>query len=198
MLNPTEDRRKFLKHSVIGSLALGIGLSAFNSLETSAQAAEADDVSMPGNPKPVPSEELFRKGVIGPAELSLAASKLAVDKATNANAKEFAGFELTEAIAVTTVLKELGTPVPQPDAKAKETLELLTSTAVGPEFDKAFIKAQLENHEFLRDHAEAFLKDYPSKSDTGEHQGQHLAQLALATFKEHVAICKRISGELQG
>ena len=30
-----------------------------------------------------------------------------------------------------------------------------------------------------------------------EKQGQHLATLALATFKEHVAITKRISGELQ-
>ena len=30
-----------------------------------------------------------------------------------------------------------------------------------------------------------------------EKQGRHLAMLMLAVFKEHVAICKRINGELK-
>ena len=151
---------------------------------------------MPGNKKPVTNEGLFRMGVIGPAELSLVASQLAVEKATDKDTKEFAGFELTEAIAVTTVLKQLGTPVPTPDAKAKATLEKLRSTAKGTAFDKAYIAAQLENHEFLRDHAADYLeRAQGTKEDKAEQQTQHLATLALATFKEHVAITKRISEE---
>ena len=113
-------RREFLKTTAKGALAMGIGFAAIETfVGTPAFASDTMDVSKPGMPKAVPTEELFRLGVIGPAELSLMSSKLAVNKATQANAKEFAGFELTEAIAVTTVLKQLGTPVPDPDAKAK-------------------------------------------------------------------------------
>ena len=191
------NRREFLKTSVKGAAVLGVGLSSLSFL-TTAQAADKTDVSMPGDKKPVTNEELLRLAIIGPAELSLVTSQLAVEKATNKDTKEFAGFELTEAIAVTTVLKELGTPVPTPDGKAKATLEKLKSAEKGAAFDEAYITAQLENHEFLRDTAMDYLKRTEgSKESKAEQQTQHLATLALATFKEHVAITKRISGELK-
>ncbi|NIK47701.1 DUF4142 domain-containing protein [Variibacter gotjawalensis] len=157
--------------------------------------SKAGDASRPlAKPK---NEMEFRMGVIGPAELSLATSQIAIERATQANAKEFAEFELEEAKTVTAVLKELGTPVPEMDAKAKATLEKIKSAAKGPAFDKAYIAAQLENHEHLRDWATAYLSVSGSdKSNAAEDQGRHLAMLALATFKEHVAITKRISKEL--
>ena len=192
------NRREFLKTSVKGAAVLGVGLSSLSLLTTAQAAADKADVSMPGDKKPVTNEELLRLAIIGPAELSLVTSQLAVEKATNKNTKEFAGFELTEAIAVTTVLKELGTPVPTPDAKAKATLEKLKSAEKGAAFDEAYIMAQLENHEFLRDTAADYLdRTQGSKENKAEQQTQHLATLALATFKEHVAITKRISGELK-
>ena len=197
-MNNKTDRREFLTSSAKGALAVGIGLSAVGIL-TPSHAAEMAEVSMPGDKKPVTNEELFRLGVIGPAELSYATSKLAVEKATKADVKEFAGFEMTEAIAVTKVLKELKTPVPAPDAKAKATLEKLNAAEKGAAFDEAYITAQLENHEFLRDHAADYLeRTVGSKDSAAELQTQHLATLALATFKEHVAITTRISGELKG
>ena len=192
------DRREFLKTSVKGAAVLGVGLSSLSFLSKAQAAADKADVSMPGDKKPVTNEELFRMGVIGPAELSLVTSNLALEKATDKDVKEFAGFEQTEAIAVTSVLKQLGTTVPAPDAKAKATLEKLQSAEKGAEFDKAYIMAQYENHVFLRDHAEDYLKHAEgSKDSAAELQGQHLATLALATFKEHVAITKRISSELK-
>ena len=185
-------RRDFLK----STLAVGVGMTTVGLLAKSARAADMMEVSKPGMAKPVKTEELFRLGVIGPAELSLVTSELALTKATNANTKEFAGFEHTEAITITTVLKELGTPVPEMDAKGKEIFEMLKS-ASGADFDKAYIKAQLANHEFLRDHAEDYLKSTDFKTmNPAEQQTQHLAQVTLAVFKEHVAICKRIYGEL--
>ena len=125
----------------------------------------------------------------------MATSKIATEKASQKNAKEFAGFELTEAIAVTTVLKDLGTPIPPMDAKAKATLEKIKNTPPGNEFDKTYIQAQLENHEFLRDLAQGYLSNSKGTS-AAENQGRHLATLALATFKEHVAITQRILSEL--
>ena len=99
---------------------------------------------------------------------------------------------------MTTVLKDLGTPVPAMDAKAQATLNKIKTTPAGPAFDKAYIQAQLENHEFLRDLAQDYLKKSVGKTTPAESQTRHLATLALANFKEHVAITKRILGELGG
>ena len=137
-------------------------------------------------------------GVIGPAMLSLATSQIAVDRARKADAREFAGFELPEAIAVTTVLKQLGTPVPPMDAKAQATLDKIRSAAPGAAFDRAYIDAQYENHVFLRDLATAYLGNSPpNPNDMMEMHGRHLATLALATFKEHTMITRRIAHELR-
>ena len=144
------------------------------------------------------THQQFEMGVIGPAQLSLVTSQIAVDRARKADAREFAGFELAEAIAVTTVLKQLGTSVPPMDAKAQATLEKIRSAPAGQAFDRAYIDAQYENHVFLRDLATAYLSNSPADTtDMGEMHGRHLATLALATFKEHTMITHRIAGELR-
>lgn len=187
MENNTSPRRDFIKKSV----AMSAGLTLAGSLLQSFQAEAAVALGSPM----AANEKEYRMGVIGPAELSLATSQIAAGKATNKNAKEFAGFELGEAIAVTGVLKDLGTPVPAMDAKAKATLEKIKSTPAGPEFDKIYIKAQLENHEFLRDLAQNYISK-GKLAGAAENQGRHLATLSLAVFKEHVAITSRILKEL--
>ena len=192
MKNQQQPRRNFIKKTFLGTIAAGAGISMLTPSMQSFATLSYDKVDGT-NAK---NEKEFRMGVIGPAELSLATSKIATEKATQKNAKEFAGFELTEAIAVTTVLKDLGTPVPPMDAKAKATLEKIKNTPSGNEFDKIYIKAQLENHEFLRDLAMEYLNNSKDKTTAAESQGRHLATLALATFKEHVAITQRILGEL--
>lgn len=145
------------------------------------------------------TEEEFRLGVIPRAEISLATSRIAKEKATQANTKEFAGFEYEEAVAVLTVLRDLKTPVPAIEAKQAETMQKIETTAPGAEFDQVYIKAQLENHEELYALADDYLNNSdPATADPAEQQGRHLATLSRAVFKEHVLICKRISGELQG
>ncbi len=144
------------------------------------------------------TEEEFRLGVIPRAEISLATSRIAKEKATQTNTKEFAGFEYDEAVAVLTVLKNLKTLTPEMEAKQQETLDKLETAAPGDEFDKAYIKAQLENHEELYELADNYLNNSdPETNEPAEQQGRNLATLSRATFKEHVLICKRISGELQ-
>jgi putative membrane protein len=189
-------RRDFVKKSLAGTIALGAGMTFGTSLLST---LSADASPLTGNDQqPVAHDEkAFRMGVIGPAELSLATSQIAVNKTTNKNAKEFAGFELGEAIAVTGVLKDLGTPVPPMTAKAKATLEKIKSTPAGAEFDKIYIEAQKENHEFLRDLAQNYI-NAGKLPGAAENQGRHLATLSLAVFKEHVAITTRILTELGG
>ena len=189
-------RRDFLSKSVKGTLVLGVGMSTMASFLQSYSLIHKES-SVVKNLQTAMNEKEFRTKVLGPAELSIATSQIAVDRATNKNAKEFAGFELIEAIAVTKVLKDLGTEVPPMDSKSKVTLDKIKNTAKGLEFDKAYIIAQLKNHEFLKDLAENYLKNSSDiKGNVAEMHGRNLATLALATFKEHVAITKRISEEL--
>lgn len=191
------NRRSFLKGATVASFALaGVALSpATTTFAQDSPTIGTDPGANLMNPR---SAKEFSMAVISRAELSLVTSKIAVDRASKADAKEFAGFELTEAIAVTTVLKELGTPVPTMTAKAKATLEKIKNAPAGPEFDKAYIQAQYDNHVELRDLTQSYLgQPTPPKSDMAENQGRHLGTVALATFKEHVIITHRISGELQ-
>ena len=136
--------------------------------------------------------------VIPRAEMSLSTSQLASELATNRNAHEFAGFELGEAITVNMVLKDILTSVPPMDKTAEMALvERMKGTAKGIAFDRAYIAFQLENHEYLRDLADAYLANSAGATDPAEKQGRHLGALMLGVFKEHVAICKRISAELK-
>ena len=181
----TNDRRMFL--SKLATAGLGVGLLGLSD-------AAAANMSM----KMGLTEKDFRMGVVGPATLSRIVSQLAVLRATQANAQEFARFELREAIAVTTVLRELKTPTPPMDAKAKATLAMIQGAAPGREFDVAYITAQYDNHVFLRDLATAYLKNTtPAEPTFAEQQGRHLATLALNQFTEHVELTARILKELQ-
>ncbi len=191
------NRRTFLKGATAASLGLaGVALSsATNSVAQDSPTIGTDPGATMMNPR---TAKEFSMAVISRAELSLVTSKIAVDRASKADAKEFAGFELTEAIAITTVLKELGTPVPTMTAKAKATLEKITNAPAGLEFDKAYIQAQYDNHVELRDLTESYLgQPAPPKSNMAESQGRHLGTVALATFKEHGIITHRISEELK-
>lgn len=178
--------------------ATGLGLAALR-LMPSARAAmmpkqpEADTGHDYPMAKPAArTEKQFRMGVIGPATLSLMASRIAVDKATDAATKEFANFELREAIGVTMVLKDMGTPTPPMNATARAILAQIENTPPGEAFDKAYIKAQLANHEYLRDLANTYLANSAGHKSMAEKHGRHLATLALGTFKEHVVHCKNI------
>jgi predicted outer membrane protein len=143
------------------------------------------------------NEEAFRNGVMPRAQLSLLASELAVTKATQKNAKEFAGFELEEATAVVKVLKNAGTPAPALNDDSNAFIEKLKS-ASGNEFDKLYMQAELTNHEFLRDLAKNYLSNAAGKTSPAEKEVQNIATIALFAFNEHVALSKRIFGEVYG
>ncbi|WP_375461980.1 hypothetical protein [uncultured Enterovirga sp.] len=150
------------------------------------------------SPADVKMANQFYSAVIPRAEMSLSTSRVGVELATNRNAHEFAGFELAEAITVNMVLKDILTSVPPMDKSAEMALvEKMKGTAKGAAFDRAYIAFQLENHEYLRDLADAYLANSAGATDPAEKQGRHLGALMLGVFKEHVAICKRISAELK-
>lgn len=139
----------------------------------------------------------FYNAVLPHAELSLATSQVASAKASQKDALEFAGFELGEAITVNMVLKDLGVTPYELDADSMAIVEKMETAEQGKAFDETYIALQIKNHEELRDLADAFLHNTAGGTDPDLKQGRHLAALMLAVFKEHVAITKRILGELK-
>jgi predicted outer membrane protein len=198
------------RRSVLAGLALSVATpiamaqAAKTTAKTMADKAtegKAASVALPSltaiDLSTVKTADQYYGHVLGRAELSLATSQIAVNLATQKNAHEFAGFELGEAITVNKVLKSLGATAPAMDGPANEALASIKGASKGTEFDKAYIALQLVNHEDLRDLADAYLQNSVAMTDPKELEGQHLASLMLAVFKEHVAICKRITAELQ-
>jgi putative membrane protein len=146
----------------------------------------------------VRSVQQYAAQAIGRAELSRAASQAAMEKATRPDVRELAGYELMEAKAVISLLRELGAPAPQMGPDAKAALEMITASSKGNAFDRAYITAQCENHAFLRDLTAAYLESSdPRPSDPQERQGRQLATLALCAFTEHAAVANRISREIR-
>lgn len=198
MSEPKTDHNALSRRGLLtGAAVAGLGVAAMGL----AQIAQASDTPKQpeadtGHDYPMPAphaktEKDFRMGVIGPATLSHLTSMIAVDRATDPAAKEFANFELREAIGVLAVLKDMGTPTPPMDATAKATLAKIKA-AQGAAFDKAYITAQLANHEFLRDLADGYLKNSAGHTSMAEKHGRHMATLTLGVFKEHVVHTKNI------
>lgn len=186
-------RRTLLKTAA----AAGIGMVALGL----AGAAQAGGVQQPeadsGHDYPMPTPTAataaqFYAGVIGPATLSVAASRLAVDKATDADTRQFANFELREAIAVTDVLSKLKVPAPPISAGGQGLLDKLKTVPAGADFDKTYITAELANHEFLRDLADSYLKNATGAAGAEEVYGRHVATIVLTAFKEHIVLSKNI------
>ena len=159
-----------------------------------ANAAATAAVPMPDF-SGIKTADQFFMSVLPRAEASLTTSKKAVESTKNRNANEFAGFELGEAITVNMVLKDIVAKGNAGDDSLMAIVEQINS-AKGDQLDKAYITFQLQNHEYLRDLADAYLQHSAGAADPMEKQGRHMASLMLAVFKEHVAICKRISSEL--
>jgi hypothetical protein len=135
----------------------------------------------------------FAAQVIARADLSRKGSKVAVEKLTNPEAKEFAGYELLEAETVVSVLEQLGAVVPPMNAETKAALDQIVKAPAGRAFDTSYMTAEYENHAFLRDLAEAYLRNSDAGTrDAAEQHGRQLAQIAFYAFTEHTGITHRI------
>jgi len=126
--------------------------------------------------------------------LSLATSRVAVDKASDPMVKEFAKWEVAEQETIADILKSMemdgkaeGALEPPSDseieamleAEGKAALEKLKA-ASGAAFDKAYVTAQLGGHKKLL----AIQEDYLKVGENREHL--NVTKLARGQIKEHV------------
>ncbi|WP_075293322.1 DUF4142 domain-containing protein [Pararhizobium arenae] len=175
------NRREILT-AISAAAALPALLTSTSALAQSQPAAMAE------------SEKTHAEDTKRVGSLSLASSRIAIEKASDAMVKAFAKWEVAEQETVADILKSMerggkaeGALRPPSDdevqtlldADGKAALEKLNS-ASGAAFDKAYIAAQVDGHKKLLTIQEEYLK-------VGQDR-EHLSvtKLARGQIKEHI------------
>ena len=146
------------------------------------------------------------KQTMAVGSLSLATSRIAAPKVKLAALKQFVGFEIAEQETIASILKALMMPgappsglVPVPtdaelmgnlDAKGNATVEKLRDTKPGVEFERDYVKAQIEGHKQLLEIQEAYLKSADNLDET------NVAKLAKGMVSEHLVLLGDLSKQI--
>ncbi|MBB3950886.1 DUF4142 domain-containing protein [Aureimonas jatrophae] len=185
-------RRQMLASAAAASVAL---------MATSVLAQSA----MPGEAAMGEAEMKHAKetGMVG--ALSLATSRVAEEKATDAMVKQFAGFEVAEQETIADILMSMKADPMQAegalkkpseaeveamiDPAGKESLEKLRGLS-GAEFDKMYVMAQLDGHRKLL----TIQEDYLKAGKNREHLS--VAKLARGQVREHIALLEDLQSKM--
>ena len=129
--------------------------------------------------------------------LSLLLSRMAKSKVTHPLLKQFVDFEIAEQETVGGILKAIqtnaaptgSTPSPSDadlmqnlDDAGKASVEKLRALLAGSEFDRDYIRYEVEGHRKLLDIQEVYLKTPHNLDQT------NVAKLAQGMIKEHLAL----------
>jgi predicted outer membrane protein len=152
-----------------------------------------------------PDEQYLREtSAVG--SFSLAASRLAQEKAQTDDLKEFAQLEAAEQETLADVLKSLrnpglidGTVKPPSDAeveqyldrRGRERLEKMRAAPAGTEFDREYLAAQATGHLELLRIQETYLNSGRNNRDF-----INAAKLARGMIKEHLQLLADIESEI--
>jgi putative membrane protein len=142
-----------------------------------------------GAPAGISPEQKHAAETLEASATSLEASHAAATKAVDANVRRFAQFEAAEQDVVASVVKAatgMSETAPAPlSAEAKAMVEILKAMPSGPEFDKAYVKGQVEGHQRLLQIQEVYLTNGKNQTHRSiamlirGHVKEHLAQLEL-------------------
>ena len=196
----------------LATLAAGPALAQSSPAPATDAPAAAAPAPAPAEPAPAPAMKVAPPagGTVSAAvtdhithtmavgSLSLAVSRLAQGKARNALVKQFAAFETAEQDTIADILKTRMMPDVTPsgevksptdadlagklDPKGKGLMEKMRAMKAGPEFDRDYIKAQIDGHKELL----AIQEDYLKVADDLDQT--NIAKLARGMIKEHLAL----------
>lgn len=182
--------------------SLVAGLSGAVVLPWAVQLAPRGARAQPASPSAPTAplgEDDYKRMTLMVGALAKQASELAAQKAANPKVKQFAGFEVSEQTALAQALTGQQSP-PAPPLGDKHAASLTSLQGVsGADFDKAYIKAQIEGHAELLGIQDAFLlgkgQDTASllASDTAR-----MATLAKAVIQMHMAMLKDLNDTVRG
>jgi predicted outer membrane protein len=153
-------------------------------------------------PAPAPSattdaQQTHLRDTMAVGSLSLLLSRAALPKVTHPLLKQFAQFEISEQETVADVLKAIQTnaapkgAIQAPsdadlmqnlDDAGKASVEKLRAQHAGAQFDRDYIRYQVEGHRKLLDIQEVYLKAPDNLDQT------NVAKLARGMIKEHLTL----------
>ena len=139
--------------------------------------------------------------------VALETSRIAQQKAQNADLKRFATFEVQEQTTLSEVLRSMmepaatsatgaasGTSAPamQMDAQSREMIQRLQNTQPGEAFDRQYLQGQMEGHSALLQVQTQYLQSNPQNR---EHV--NVAKLARGMITEHIALLEEIQTKMK-
>jgi putative membrane protein len=178
------------------------GLSGAAILPLAIQFGPGAALAQPASPRapttPIGGDD-YKRMTLMVGTLAKQTSELAAQKASSAKVKQVAGFEVAEQTAIAQALtSQQNPPNATLDDKRAAVLKELQGVS-GANFDKAYIKAQIDGHSELLGIQDAFLKgkgqDSASilASDTA-----HVATIAKAVIEMHLAMLKDLNDTVSG
>lgn len=137
--------------------------------------------------------------------VALETSRIAQQKAQNADLKRFATFEIQEQTTLSEVLHSMmepaatsatgaasGTSAPAMDAQSREMIQRLQNTQPGEAFDRQYLQGQMEGHSALLQVQSQYLQSNPQNR---EHV--NVAKMARGMITEHIALLEEIQTKMK-
>ncbi|MPR11240.1 DUF4142 domain-containing protein [Microvirga tunisiensis] len=139
--------------------------------------------------------------------VALETSRIAQQKAQNADLKRFATFEVQEQTTLSEVLHSMMEPAAtsatgaasgtsasamQMDAQSREMIQRLQNTQAGEAFDRQYLQGQMEGHSGLLQVQTQYLQSNPQNR---EHV--NVAKMARGMITEHIALLEEIQTKMK-
>ena len=160
------------------------------------------------------AEQQWMMNTMATGMVALETSKIAQQKAQNAEVKQFAKFETDEQQGLSEVLRSMQEPgamasgsggattgsagttagapaAPQMDAKHRETVQKLQQASAGAAFDKEYLQGQLQGHRELLQIQDNFIK-----SGSRNREATNVAKLARGRIQEHIELIQSIEKDM--
>lgn len=174
-----------------GALLAFAALSAAPALLVANRAA-AQTTPSEGDPSGDQADYVVQTLMVG--TVSLQSSQIAAEKATDPMLQEFANLEIGEQTAVASVLAstEAGRAPPELPPEEQTKLDELNGMEAGPEFDEAYLRAQVDGHNRLLEIQQTLSGETEA---TVEAITARLGEQAIAS---HLAMLSHIERQLGG
>jgi putative membrane protein len=154
------------------------------------------------------AEQQWMQQTMATGMVALETSKIALQKAQNADVKMFAKFESDEQQGLAEVLRSMQEPAtassgsaadttasagaaPQMDAKHREMVQKLQQASAGAAFDKEYLQGQLQGHRELLQ-----IQDNYLKSGSRNREAMNVAKLARGRIQEHIELIQSIEKDM--
>jgi putative membrane protein len=190
---------------VLAGLASALAAPAFAQTGGSPSASPGSAAGRTGGQQMSQAEMQHMQETMRLGMMALETSRIAQQKAQNADLKQFATFEVQEQTTLSEVLQSMmepattsatgsasSAPAPQMDAKAREMIQKLQSAQAGQAFDRQYLQGQMEGHSALLQVQTQYLQSNPQNR---EHM--NVAKLARGMITEHIALLEDIQSKLK-